>query len=78
MHACFTLNSLPIQFPSKTFMVLYLKLKQVQNSLKRQAFASFQHGFLRSAENIDLHNLGAVVWENVHLHNITNTVHVLM
>ena len=42
----------------------------------RQAFTSFQHGFLRSAENVDLHNLIGVIWENIFLHNITNVVYV--
>ena len=40
----------------------------------RQAFTSFQHDSLRSAENVDLHNLIGVVWENIFLHNITNVV----
>ena len=64
----------------------YLKLKQVQKSqgtenifVTGQAFTSFQHGFLRSAENIDLHNLVVVVvWKNVDLHNITNLVNVFL
>ena len=42
----------------------------------RQAFTSFQHGFLRSAENVDLHNLTGGIWENIFLHNITNVVYV--
>ena len=34
----------------------------------------FQHGFLRSEENVDLHNLSEVVWENVYLHNFQHCV----
>ena len=52
----------------------YLKLKHVHKSqrtenilLQDKLLPLFQHGFLRSAENVDLHNLGGVVWENVNL-----------
>ena len=60
----------------------YLKLKTGSDFSKnrkyfvtRQAFISFQHGFVRSGENGHLHNLVGVVWENVNLHNITNAVY---
>ena len=63
----------------------YFKLKQVQNSLitenillQDNLLPVFQHGFLRSAENVDLHNLVGVVWGNVNLHNITNVVYVVL
>ena len=40
--------------------------------LRRQAFASLQHGFLRSVENVYIYNLVTPngVWENVFLYNI--------
>ena len=42
----------------------------------RLAFTSFQHGFFRSAKNVDLHNFVGVIWENVYPYNLTNMVHV--
>ena len=38
----------------------------------RQAFASLQYGFLRSVENVFIHNFVTPngVWENVFLYNI--------
>ena len=44
----------------------------------RQAFASFQHSFLRSAENVDLHNLIGGVLENIILDNIANVLYVFL
>ena len=40
--------------------------------LKRKAFASLQHGFLRSVENVYIYNFVTPngVWENVFLYNI--------
>ena len=40
--------------------------------LRRQAFASLQHGFLRSVENVFIHNFVTPngVWENAFLYNI--------
>ena len=40
--------------------------------LRRQAFASLQHGFLRSVENVFIYNFVTPngVWENVLLYNI--------
>ena len=40
--------------------------------IRRQAFASLQHGFLRSEENVVLYNLETPdgVWENVLIYNI--------
>ena len=56
----------------KTNLLLYLVLNWVQFSLiteniflVRQAFASIQHGFFRSAENADLHSLIDVAGESV-------------
>ena len=43
-------------------------------SVKDKLLPVFQHGFLRSAENIDLHILSDTVWENVNLHNINTVV----
>ena len=63
------------------YFVTFLKLNLFQISQgtekyfnKSQAFASFQHGFLRSEENVNLHNLREVVWENVYLHNFQHCV----
>ena len=40
--------------------------------LRRKAFASLQHGFLRSVENVYIYNFVTPngVWENVFLYNI--------
>ena len=61
------------------------RLNKVQISLRtehifvvRQAFASFQHGLFRSAENVDLQYFDDVIWENVFLYNFTNMVHVFL
>ena len=61
--------------------VILLKLNQIQNTQRTekyfsrgQAFASFQHGFLRSAENVGLHNVSDSVWEDVNLYNINTVV----
>ena len=35
---------------------------------RRQVSPVFQHGFLRSEENVDLHNLSVSLRENVNLH----------
>ena len=62
-------------------MVKFLKLNQIQNSQEQKNISVedkllpvFQHGFLRSAENVDILDLSDNVWKNVNLHNINTVV----
>ena len=48
---------------------LKIKKKKTENYLvEDKLLPVFQHGFLRSEENVDLHNFGVNVGENVNLH----------
>ena len=54
------------------FVIINFLKNRTKILIRRQAFASLQHGFLRSEENVVLYNFETPedVWENILTYNI--------
>ena len=59
-------------------VIINFSQEQNQNLIRRQTFASLQHGFLWSEENVVLYNFETPkgVWENVLTYNILTLIFI--